>query len=247
MKNLTPLLQHDILGMFLADPVFAARPFVALEPQWSESEIQKEVAAVMGQGTDGLAGVGGIILPIINATDDDVSNPFGPLKWDIYVELVSNVEINLGAAGTGVPVRAFGRRGAHLLKLYTPVGFTQSLVAASPCIHEYNDPDNPGVRIVELHFTAREADDEIQFRVNRPQITVSGADYPFTVTVAGDSNTSTLWWTIDNSHPRLGNPSAKLYTQPVVIAGPCLFRVRAFGPDDNENIFGSDTAAQNFK
>ena len=60
-----------------------------------------------------------------------------------------------------------------------------------------------------------------------------------TVTAAAGA---TVYYTTDDTHPYQGNGSAQIYGGPVSITAPCLFRARAFVP----NQTGSDTAAANF-
>jgi len=102
-------------------------------------------------------------------------------------------------------------------------------------------------------FYANEADFRPWFKVNRPQISVSGAgvspaspnSYQLTgtatVTVTAPG-ADTIFYTTDGSHPYEGNAAAQPYTAPVQIVGPGLFRARAFA----RGSAGSDTAAANF-
>jgi hypothetical protein len=140
------------------------------------------------------------------------------------------------------------------LKLYTPVGLTQSLVPARPVISEFTEPTQKSLRVGMVEFTAVEADFHPFIRVIRPQITVTGSVVPSTInsgnyqltgpaSVAVTAPTgATVYYTTDGTHPYQGNATAQIYNGLVAIKTPCLFRARAFIPHQT----GSDTAAANF-
>ena len=243
--DLWPLLQADILGVLQADAFIGARPGVLIEPGDTTSVINEEVTKVVGAGKDGKNGVGFLVLPIERATDEDVSNPFGPLKLTFAIQFVYNFPVIQGAVGTKVPIRIYAARAVKVLKLYTPVGFSQSFVAQNPVVSEFTDKENEDLRVGHIEFSAREADSAPLARLNRPQISVAGSAYPFTVTVV-QPNAATIYYTTDGSHPHAGNPQAQVYSAPVSVTEPGLFRARAFGPDGDMNTIASDTAAQNF-
>jgi hypothetical protein len=243
--DLWPLLQKDILGVLQADAFIGARPGVLIEPGDTTSVINEEVAKVVGAGSDGKNGVGFLVLPIERAEDEDVSNPFGPLKLTLTVQFVENVPVNQGAVGTGIPIRIYAARAVKILKLYTPVGFTQSLVAQNPVVNEFTDKDNEDLRVGHIEFTAREADGTPLMRLPRPVISMTGIGYPYTVSVVA-AGAPSIYYTTDGSHPSALNPQAQLYTGPVQITAPGMFRVRSFGADGDFNTIPSDTAAQTF-
>lgn len=242
-KDLWPLIQQDILGAISADEFCGTRTGVLVEPGDITSNIQTKLAKVVGAGVDGRAGVGFLMLPIEKAEDEDISSPFSPLKLAIIIDWVENVTINRATGGTGIPIRIYAARTAKLLKLYTPVGLTQSLVSANPVISEFTEPTNQALRIGRVEFSVREADSMPLLRVNRPQIIVDGTGYPYTVTVNA-AGADTVFYTLDGSHPWERNAQATPYTQPVTVTECCLLRVRAFKAGV-QNI-GSDTAAYLF-
>lgn len=257
MKDLWPLIQQDIAGVIAADALLSTRQVIMVEPGDVESVLDSKVQAAIGLGADGHPGVGFLVLPIEQATDESVSLPGGPLKLTITIQVVENVIVNQGPRGTTIPARVWLMHAERLLKLYTPVGLAQSLVPANPVIHEFTPDRDANLRVGQAEFTAHEADFRPFLRVNRPQIAVSGpgvspvspnnyqlapgASALITVT-APDADPGQIYYTTDNSHPYQGNAAATPYTIPVNITGPCLFRVRAFA----HNKAGSDTAAANF-
>lgn len=251
--DLWPLIQADILGVLQADDFIGARPGVLVEPGDQQSVISSKIAKTLGQGSDGKAGVGYLVLPIERVEDEDISNPFGPFKLTIAIQFVENVTVNQGAAGTGVPIRIYAARCAKILKLYTPVGLTQNLVSRNPVISEFTDNDDSARRVGQVEFTAREADFTPLIRLNRPQVSVTGdvtklndLNYQInsgaaTVTVT-QADAEQIYYTTDGSHPFAGNKTAQLYTGPVAVTNSGLFRARAFATGK----IGSDTAAVNF-
>ena len=243
--DLWPLIQQDILGALQADEFIGARGGVLVEPGDIQSKISEKLARVIGAGKDGKSGVGFLVLPIERAQDENPNVPGGPLKLTICIDWLENVTINNSSTGTGIPIRIFAQRTAHILKLYTPVGLTQNLVAKNPVISEFTDDTNKALRVGRVEFTATEADFTPFNRLNRPQINVTGSDYPYMVSVVA-TGAASIFYTLDGSHPYVGNKSATLYSGPVTVTEPGLFRARAFGAEGDMNTIASDTAAQNF-
>jgi hypothetical protein len=250
-----PLLQADILGLLSADDLIGQRLGVAIEPGDTQSNINTKIAKVVGPGRDGKLGVGFLVLPVERAEDENPNIPGGPLKLWLTIQFCENVNINQSKQGTDIPIRIYAARAEKILKLYTPVGFTNSLVPATPVITEFTDDLNKALRIGNVEFTATEADDAPMRRLNRPQITVAGdvtqlSDIRYQINSGSplatvvQASAAKIYYTLDGSHPWEGNPSAVLYSAPVAIAAACLFRARAFGVGDGQ--IASDTAAKNF-
>lgn len=252
--NFWQLIQQDILGAIQADTFLGTRMGVAVEPGDVTSVINTKIAKVIGAGLDGTNGVGFLVLPIEKADDDNASLPGGPLKLTISIQWLENVIINNSLNGTQVPIRVWAAQTEKILKLYTPVGLTQSLVPARPVISEFTDDTNKSLRVGMVEFTAVEADFTLFTRTSRPQITVNGSvqasafspnNYQLTGTASAAVTAAagaTVYYTMDGTHPYQGNATAQIYSGPVAITQPCLFRVRAFVL----NQTASDTAAANF-
>ena len=240
--DLWPAIQADILGVLKADAFIGARPGIAVEPGDIQSVIDMKITKMIGQGSDNKVGAGFLVLPIERAEDEDISSPLSPLKLTITIDFVENVTLNQSDSGTQKPIRIYAARAARLLKLYTPVGFTQSLVAQNPVISEFTDDKNKALRVGRIEFLAREADGIPLVRLNRPNIQVSGSALPYVVTVS-QPVADRVYYTLDGSHPYDGNPQAILYSGPVTVTDGGMFRARAFGPAGDFNTIGSDTAA----
>ena len=243
--DLWPAIQADIFGVISADPVLGNRAGVLVEPGDLASNIQTKITKVIGAGLDGKNGVGFLVRAIEHASDENPSVPFGPLKLSIIIQWCENVTVNNAPNGTGVPIRVYAALTAKILKLYTPVGLTASLVPADPVIAEFTDPDLKNIRVGQVEFHALEADFKPMNRLSRPQITFTGSAYPYTVTVTAlpqGGLMPTVYYTLDGSHPYAGNPQAFVYTQPVAVTQGCLFRARAFA----DGWVASDTQAFSF-
>lgn len=252
--NLWPLIQQDVLGFLSAHELIGTRPGLAVEPGAPSDELARKVIQALGAGKDDRVGMGFLVLPIEQASDDNASLPGGPLRLGITIQFVENVVVNRGPRGTQWPCRVWVAEAERALKLYTPVGLTQSFLPAAPVIHEFTPDNDADLRVGQLEFTAVEADFKPFAKVSRPQMTVAGQatmssanSYqligPATVSVsAPDADAGQIYYTMDGSHPWAGNAQATPYTVPVSIAEPCLFRVRAFA----RGKVGSDTAAANF-
>ena len=240
--DLWPLIQADILGVLLADPILGARNGVLVEPGDVQSNIDVKLAKVIGQGSDGKNGVGFLVLPIERAEDENPSLPFGPLKLTITIQWCENVIVNNSSTGTQIPIRVYAALTEKILKLYTPVNLTQSLVPAKPVISEFTEPTNQNLRIGRVDFQASEADALVMNRLGRPVINVAGSAYPYTATVTAPGGATVVYYTTDGSHPYAGNAQATLYSGPVTVAQSGLFRARAFAA----GWVASDTAAYNF-
>lgn len=252
-QDLWPAIQADILGAIAADDFLGTRSGVAIEPGDITSKINEKLARIVGAGLDGKNGVGYLVLPIEKAEDENPSVPGGPLKLTITIQWVENVTINNSATGTQMPIRVYAAATEKLLKLYTPVGLTMNLVPAARVIREFTDNTQKNLRVGMVEFTAIEADFKPFVRVNRPQISVTGVQAsatnpnsyqltgPAVVTVYAAAG-ATVYYTTDGTHPYAGNATARIYSGPVSITAPCLFRCRAFVAQQS----GSDTAAANF-
>ena len=252
-QDLWPLLQRDLLGVIQADDFLGTRLGVLVEPGDLDSVIHQKLAKIVGPGLDGKHGVGFLVLPIERADDDNASLPGGPLKLTLRIQWAENVILNQSASGTRKPMRIFTAQTEKILKLYTPVGLTQSLVPAKPVISEFTDDSNQYLRLGQVEFTAVEADFTPFRRVSRPLISVAGVQasacspnsYQLTATALVSVTAAagaTIYYTTDGTHPYQGNASAQVYSGPVSIVEPCLFRARAFIPGQT----GSDTAAASF-
>ena len=256
-KDLWPAIQADIAGVIAADNFLGTRVGVIVEPGDIDSVINTKLAKVIGAGLDGKNGVGFLVLPVEKAEDDNASMPGGPLKLTIAIQWVENVILNNSASGTGTPIRVYAAWTEKILKLYTPVGLTQNLVPGKPVISEFTDNTQKNLRVGMVEFTAIEADFRPFIRVNRPQISVSGAgvspassqpnSYQITSPAGGlvtvtAPDADTIFYTTDGSHPYQGNAAATPYTGPVAITSSGLFRARGFAAGKS----GSDTAAANF-
>ena len=246
--DLWPLIQADILGCLQADAFLAARPGVLVEPGATEAVLAAKTTAALAAGADGKFGAGYLVLPIESAEDEYVNLPQGPLKLPITVQLVENVVVNHGPRGTGVPLRVYAARMAKVLKLYTPVGFTQALTPGNPVIAHFTMGADTNLRGGRVSFYASEADAVPLIKLPRPQITPNdgegnGGAAPQTVSISCAGATA-IYYTLDNSHPWSGNATAVLYTGPFTVAtgGP----VRARGFAAGVQYLGSDTAAVNF-
>ena len=251
-KDLWPLIQQDVLGALSAHEFIGTRTGIAVEPGDVADALDRKIQQAVGAGKDGRVGIGFLVLPIERASDDNVNIPGGPLKLTITIQFVENVTLNRGPRGTQLPCRIWTAVAEKALKLYTPVGLTQSFVPASPVIREFTPDNDSNLRIGQVEFTAVEADFKPYRKLPRPQISVAGVQAsacpgayqftgPATITVTAPG-ADAIYYTTDGSHPWEGNAQATLYTAPVVITGECLLRVRAFA----RGQIGSDTAAVNF-
>jgi hypothetical protein len=252
-SDLWPLVQHDLLGCLQADAFLGTRTGLALEPGDVADTLARKIQSAVGPGLDGKSGVGFLVLPIEEAGDPNPNLPGGPLQLGLRVRFVENVTLNRGPRGTQIPCRVWTAVAEKVLKLYTPVGLTQSLVPANPVIHEFTPDDEASLRVGQLAFVAAEADFTPFQRLNRPLLTVTGAAGPpanpnaFLLTgpaivAVSAPGADAIYFTTDGSHPWAGNAAAQPYSVPVAIAQPCLFRARAFARAKT----GSDTAALNF-
>jgi hypothetical protein len=241
--DLWPLLQADILGCLAADPFIGARPGVLVEPGSSAAQLAAKIAVAVGAGQDGKFGVGFLVLPIESARDENANIPFGPLKLPLTVQFAENVVLNNGPRGTGKSLRVYTAVAEKLLKLYTPVGLGQTLTPVNPVIHHFTPDHDANLRLGQLNFATAEADFSSYQKIGRPVLSVAGSAYPYTVTVGTPAAATSVYYTVDGSHPWAGNPAAVLYAAPVSVGQPGLFRARAFAAD----TVASDTNAQLFE
>lgn len=241
--DLWPLIQQDIYGVLAADEMIGTRIGVVIEPGDIENVILSKLTKLLGAGKDGKTGIGFMVWPIEQAVDENPNVPGGPLKLTLTIQFAENVTLNRSAKGTGLPLRIFAARAAKLLKLYTPVGFTSSLVPANPVISEFTSNRDAAVRIGQVEFTCFENDDINLQRLARPAISLDNVSLPYTVTLT-QPDAAAIYYTLDGSHPHEGNAKAFLYSAPFVVNEAYLLRFRAFGNTGDLKTFPSDTAAR---
>ena len=147
-----------------------------------------------------------------------------------------------------VPLRVYAARAEKVLKLYTPVGFTQALVPANPVIAHFTSDQDANLRMGRVSFRATEADGTPLNKLPRPVITPNdgqgnGGGHPQTVTIMCPGATA-IYYTLDYSHPWAGNPTAVLYSAPFSMTTAGMVRARGFAA--GAQFIGSDTAAVAF-
>jgi hypothetical protein len=247
-SDLWPLIQQDVLGCLSSDAFLAGLPGVVIEPGATESVVNAAVTKALGPQANGRSGAGYLVLPVEQATDDNANMPLGPLKMPVTIQFVENVIVNNGPRGTGIPIRVYAARAAKVLKLYWPVFLGKPFKPRNPVITEFTPQRDENLRVGQLNFETEEDDNTQLLKLPRPNIQPNdgqgnGGAPPQTVTITCAGATA-IYYTLDNSHPWSGNPTAALYSGPFPVSAAGMVRARGFAA--GVQYIGSDTASVSF-
>lgn len=223
-------LQEDIAARLAADDLMADVRVLTERKGDLGSEIDSALAVVAEKM--GKAGVCIIVTPLSGLVEfPNLPNP--EITAEVTVRVLEDPTFNMGDAGTHKDALTLARRISRLLHHYQPAGLGGIVVADSPHIVPVFDPKAPVA--YEVNFSVTEAALRITPKVSTPTIFPSEgsptASVPLVITLACDTPGSSVYYTLDGSHPAPLNPAARLVTGPVSLTrGGVVLRTCAFAP-----------------
>lgn len=240
MSERTPIaIQLDIAERLRADEYFSDIKVFDEDKGAVESDIEIAIGPLTEQG--GKTGVCVVVAQPIG-TDEFPNVILGPLLLDLTIAVHENRLINKDIAngGTGKMAWDVAKRIFSVLKNFQSVGLTRGLHAKGPAI--VGSPVRTDWVSYEVRLQTTEADAPDDDWVNNVTISPSGGAAPQTVALACATAGASVYYTLDKSYPRAGNPSATPYADPISIMAATTLRCAAYksgsiASDVNRAIF----------
>lgn len=230
--------QADLTHRLAADEFFQDIPVL--------DERKGDLVPTIEQALGTLTAVGGkmglcvvVLSPV--GTDEMPDLPNGPLELSIAILVLENVLVNNTAGlGTGKAALTVARRVHRVLKHYTPHGLVGVLIPMKPSLVPVDSELAPVA--YEVRFKATEARSIGLVKVSTPTISPTNGADPQTVTLSCATAGASIYYTVDGSHPRVGNAAATLYAGPFQVLDAMTVRAAAFkagcvGSDVNMAVF----------
>lgn len=151
-----------------------------------------------------------VVTPLFNVTYGNVPGAYFD-QVALVARVVENVTINGIANPDGPTALDVCERIAHLWQLFTPHGTSQAFVAKTPTI-VLAPQKGKALVAYDVYFTTAAASTNMN-TVAAPRITVADG----IATLFCNTFGATIYYTLDGSYPRAGNPSAILYTEPFAV------------------------------
>jgi len=221
-------LQEDLRWPLLADEFFADIGVI----DYHTAELETQVARMLSpfNEVDGKCGVAVVVMPI-TATDRFTDGGAGhPLFVRVTFLVLEVPLINMGEAGTGKSAIAICERIRQVMKHYCLGGFAEPLVPADPTFEVGEDPIAPVVW--QVNFETFAGVDQALAKPSRVRFDYSDVTGEMTLSCATPD--VTIYYTLDGSFPFTGareaNPSAVVYTGPIIMEGEWVIRAAAFAP-----------------
>jgi hypothetical protein len=222
-ERLLTNLQEDLAARLAADEFFVDVPVFTQ----CKKDIAKEVAQKLGLLT-GKSGKNGSCVVMMSpvASMGHIDAMVTQLDVKLSVRVLENVTLNQGSNGTQKAALTVAVRILEVLRFYQSQGLSAPLEADDPTILEVEDP--VAQLAYEVHFTARVGTTDTIDKVSFPVINITGSVYPKTATITCGTAGASFYYTLDESYPAAGNPTATLYSTPVSLVAAGSVRAVAY-------------------
>jgi len=225
-------LPIEIAAALSADAYFADITVVVADFGNVAAEIQRKQAELTAKsvkvGVAAKVGVAVIVLPLV-ADDEYPDLAQGPLTLRPSIQVIENRELNLGPSGTKKSARQVARRIIEIIKPLALDGFIEGMQCEKNCIIPVPLEGEPKNLIgYQVNFLCYEADfDEQIVACAKPQFVNAANQVTFTCATAG----ALVYYTLDDSFPWSGNPSASSSSAPIAVPVQGLvIRAAAYAP-----------------
>ena len=165
-----------------------------------------------------------LVLQIV--ADDDFPNlGFGPMTLRPAFQVIENVELNRDTNGTHKSARKVARRIRDVVKVCGMQGLVASIQTDKPCIEPVNLGEEMGklLKGYQVNFKCFEIPDKNMSQVQTPVFrslmpagtSPGSSSAAFQVVIDCATPEATIFYTLDDSYPREGNPQAHVYADPI--------------------------------
>lgn len=215
-------LTADIAGKLEGDQNLSDVPVMTERRGDLDNEVKRRLGAL--KGADGKFGACIIVqAPVIKITKANASIPL--LEAHLSILHVENSAINFKPFGTQKTAAALTLISAHTLWFHRPTPFAQLLVPSDPFIDPVEHTNADVAYALGYHCALNV--EGIPPRLPVLTMAVDQVVCPAVFTISHPNSDAQIYWTMDDSYPRPGNPQATLYTEPFTIHEPCHVRAIA--------------------
>ena len=204
-------IQQEIADRLSADPFFAAVPVLVEVPRDMAFELQAGVAA---------AGTWGVVL--VPQAQVSAPNAPGPIldPVEFAVRFRANTPVSPGPGALDAAEAALA-----LLHLYRPPSVNEVLVAAPEALRRVTEPNvvTYEVRVRTQVGLAYEIP-----QVATPVVAVTGAGFPFSISLSCATAGAAVFYTLDGSSPVPRGAASILYGGPFAVSDAVTVRARAW-------------------
>jgi len=209
--------------------VYVFRPRENLEATEIQGKIDESLNCLVLKNGKGGAAVF-VLMPLADAPDANVPGP--RLEISVTIRIQEIPLLNMGADGTQKSAEDIGLEVLQAIHHFIPHGISQMLIADKDALTpslEFPPKITYDAKFATFHALPRPA------KVATPEINGS---IPSAVVITCATAAATIYYTLDGSYPRNGNPAAVLYSVPFAVVAPVTIRAGAF----KTNLQGSDIA-----
>jgi len=210
-------MQTDLTARLNSDAYFSDINIVQEDKEDIVSVIDQQLATLTAKA--GKLGAAVITLSP-TANDNDNNIPFGRLSLDLDFLVLENVTINTDAStGTNKKALSIARRVHRIMKFYSAGGLTGLMKPRANVIA----PIRELLPLVayEVRFSAEEADQQTDLKVNTPQITSDSGTVTITTTTGG----AEILYTTDDTHP--WDENGTVYSAPFAAVAGTIIKATA--------------------
>lgn len=225
-------LPGEFAARLQCDPFFADIVVVVAEKGNVALEFARQQAVIAERN-----GKNGVAVVVLQLSADDFSPnlSFGPMTLRPAFQVVENVELNNGDAGTGKSARKVARKIRDVIKGFNVMGHVQDMRAGKPCIEPVDLKDmGDGVVGYQVNFECLEVSHEDLRQVQMPAFVAGNDPQSPTFELTCGTPGADIWYTTDDSFPFPGDASAypgstaTLYSAAVSFSGSVLVRAAAY-------------------
>ncbi|HUS37372.1 MAG TPA: chitobiase/beta-hexosaminidase C-terminal domain-containing protein [Verrucomicrobiae bacterium] len=231
-------LQAELVALPKSDEKLGQLPVIYERNGDIGQDVDKALGLLTG-GTPGKLGACIILLQLQGGNSAKAARG-GQMKAQPVYRVLEEPLLNDGANGFGIPALEICKRLIAVVALYYAEGLATALTTLDATLVPVVDEKASVAYEVQFECTeARTARYEV---VAMPTLSVKTGAAPQVITITCATAGADIYYTLDNSHPWEGNPSAVLYSAPVNVAAAGQLRARAF----KDGMLGSGTASGNY-
>lgn len=230
--------KNEIAEVLQADSYFEDIPVFTERVANIESRVEAALGTVTRKG-----GKCGLCCMVLQSEGDNESLevPGGNLRVAVTIRTMERVIVNTGKSGTGKAAEEVAIRMIAVLHQYASVNGFCGISTRNPAYAPASGIDGMYDLAYENQFELLIDQGEFE-RVATPVIMPTGGALPRTVIITCATPGASIYYTLDGTHPRVGNAGAQLYANPFLVETPKQVRARAY----KSGLVGSNLTEVNY-